>query len=67
MKTRVGHEFGMCPVHRTRAKPVSDMCPTHVPISGHMSRTERDLGSCFLMQVGAVRCFDVQLRVILQI
>jgi hypothetical protein len=30
----------------------------------NMSCIEKDLGLCFLMRVGDVRCFGVQLRVI---
>jgi hypothetical protein len=59
---RVGHELGMCPVHMTHAKFVSDTRRTCIPILGHVSCIEKDLGSCFLMQVAVVRCFGVYLR-----
>jgi hypothetical protein len=60
----VGHMFVTCPVHRIRAKHVSDMYPQRVLKTGHVPYIEKDPSSCFLMQVAAVRCFDVQLRVI---
>jgi hypothetical protein len=52
-----------------------DTCTESVLFTGHVSNmyltltlsvpwTEKYLGSCFLMQVGAVRCFGVRLRVI---
>jgi hypothetical protein len=59
----VGHEFGTGPRHNTSAKFVYDMCPICVPISGCVSCTKKDPGSRFIMQVGAVRCFGVHLRV----
>jgi hypothetical protein len=63
VRIRVEYEFGTCLVHRTSPKSVSDMCLARSPISGQVSFLGNVSVSHFLMQVGVVRCFGVQLRV----
>jgi hypothetical protein len=54
----------MCPMHKTHPKSVFNTFLARGPILGHLSCKGKVSSSCFVMQVGVVRFFGVQLMVI---
>jgi hypothetical protein len=61
---RTQHVEDTCQTRACHVSHSQDTCPQHVMKIGHRSCTKNDLGSCFLIQIAAMRCFGVQLRVI---